>query len=71
MPNFKPNDEKPQSQNASKEVIYKWKEGTSVRNYAESAQKWTEHTGSINFVQKFKDLVYDLESSNEDRAAAV
>jgi hypothetical protein len=37
MPNFKDADEKQNGQTESREVVYKWKEGTCVQNYAESA----------------------------------
>ncbi len=37
MPIFKDKDEKQNCQTESRDVIYKWKEGTCVQNYAESA----------------------------------
>ena len=53
------------------ETIYKWVEGSSVQNYATSAKKWTEYTGSSEFITEFSTLVADNSSSNEERAVVV
>ena len=53
------------------ETIYKWVEGSCVQNYATSALKWTEYTGSPDFITKLSTMVADNSSSNEERAVVV
>jgi hypothetical protein len=38
-------------------TVYKWAEGTSVKNYAQSAQTWAEFTDKPEFFEEFRKLV--------------
>jgi hypothetical protein len=51
--------------------IYKWVEGSGIKDYAQSAQSWTDFTGKEEFITEFTRLVESTEISNEERAAAV
>lgn len=53
------------------QLVYKWAEGTGVRNYAESATSWLEVTQRQEFTSGQQALVNDDMCSNDDRAAAV
>lgn len=53
------------------QVIYKWAEGTDVRNYAKSAASWLEFTQRPEFINDLLALVNNTTCSNDDRAAAV
>lgn len=52
-------------------MVYKWAEGTDVRNYAESASSWLEFSQRPEFLTDLLALVNDTTCSNDDRAAAV
>jgi hypothetical protein len=51
--------------------MYKWVEGSGIKEYAQSAQAWTDFTGKEEFITEFTRLVESAEISNEERAAAV
>ena len=53
------------------QVVYKWAEGTDVRNYAKSATSWLEFTQRPEFINDLLALVNNNTCSNDDRAAAV
>ena len=53
------------------QVVYKWAEGTDVRNYTKSATSWQEFTQRPEFTNDLQALVNDNTCSNDDRAAAV
>lgn len=52
-------------------IVYKWVEGSGIKDYAKSAQSWNDFTGNEEFIHDFKKLVDSTDSTNEDRAAAV
>jgi hypothetical protein len=52
-------------------IIYKWDEGTCISNYQRSANSWLEFTQKPEFADGLKELVENVEISNDKRAAAV
>jgi hypothetical protein len=52
-------------------LIYKWVEGSDIKDYARSAQSWNDFTGKEDFINDFRNLVESTGSSNEERAAEV
>jgi hypothetical protein len=52
-------------------IIYKWVEGSDIKDYSKSAQNWNDFTGNEDFIYDFRKLVESTSSTNEDRAEAV
>ena len=52
-------------------VIYKWKEGSDLRDYQDAAHIWQQYTDSQEFQDAFRELVYDQSLDNTARSQAV
>lgn len=52
-------------------TYYKWIEGTSVFNYADSAKAWREHTDTATFKTALLTVVHDPALDNDARSQAV
>lgn len=50
---------------------YKWVEGSSISNYAQSANSWREFTNTSEFTAGLQTIVENTENTNDERAAAV
>jgi hypothetical protein len=52
-------------------ILYKWREGTTVGDYADAAIQWGKYTEEPDFISRFTAHIQDTTCTNDARAAAV
>lgn len=52
-------------------ILYRWCEGESVREYADSAHAWAAHTADSAFAARFSSVVHEAGLTNEQRSDRV